>query len=301
MLSNRKTRIVFNDFASELIDIDNGTTQGCPLSMILYAFYYALLILTATGSNEMALGFVDDSIFLAIARSLPEAHQTLKEMMERRGGGFEWSHTHNSPFEPNKLALMNFLRSHRDNPPINLTISKPGPNETSTQITVKTANKYKYLGVILEPSLHWLLHHQKVIAKVTWWVNQVSRLSRTSGGLPPKRIRQLYTMVAIPIFTYAADIWFTDIHSTQTGSKCLGSVALAKKLTSVQRQATRTITGSLRTAAGDILEAHANLIPIDLLFRKILFRAATRLASLPSSHPLYHPIRQSAKRFVKKH
>lgn len=53
--------------------------------------------------------------------------------------------------------------------------------------------------------------------------------------------------------------------------------------------------------AGDVLEAHANLLPVDLLFRKTLFRSTTRLASLPSSHPLYQPIHKAAKCFVRKH
>lgn len=301
MLTNRKTRIIFDDFISDPINIDNGTTQGCPLSMILYAFYNAPLILTASGVNETALGFVDDSMFLTVASSLPEAHQLLKDMMERRGGGFDWSKTHNSPFEPNKLALMNFPRPNSDPPPADLVLNKPSRNGPVTQITVSTANKYKYLGVILEPNLRWTLHHQKVIARATWWTLQIARLSRTSGGLPPKRIRQLYTTVAIPTFTYAADVWFTDIHLSSTGLKKMGSVSLAKKLTSIQRLLARIVTGGLKTTAGDVLEVHANLLPIDLLFKKTLFRASTRLASLPSTHPLYKPIRKAANRYVKKH
>ena len=197
MLTNRKTSIVFDNFTSDPIDIDNGTTQGCPLSMILYAFYNAPLILTATASNETALGFVDDSMFLAVAPTLHKAHQTLKDMMERRNVRFNWSTSHNSPFEPNKLALMNFPRSHRDPPPVDLVLSKPGPNNTSTQLTVKTANKYKYLGVILEPHLRWSLHHQSVIAKATWWINQITCLSSVtlSSSVP---INSIITMT--PIF-----------------------------------------------------------------------------------------------------
>lgn len=133
---------------------------------------------------------------------------------------------------------------------------------------VKTTGKYKYLGVILEPNLRWTLHHQKVIARATWWINQVLRLSKVSGGLSPRHMRQLYNTVAIPAFTYAADIWFTDIHIAPSGCKHLGSVSLAKKLLSVQHQAARTITGALSTTAGDVLEAHANLLPIELLFKR---------------------------------
>jgi hypothetical protein len=108
MLTNRKTRLHFDDHISDPIDIDNGTTQGCPLLMILYAFYNAPLIQVAAYPSETALGFVDDSMFLAVAQNLPDAHKILKKMMEHREGGFNWSITHNSAFEPSKLALMNF-------------------------------------------------------------------------------------------------------------------------------------------------------------------------------------------------
>ena len=53
--------------------------------------------------------------------------------------------------------------------------------------------------------------------------------------------------------------------------------------------------------AGDMLEAHANLLPIDLLFRKVTFRAAARIASLPPAHPLSSPARKASKRFVQHH
>jgi len=52
---------------------------------------------------------------------------------------------------------------------------------------------------------------------------------------------------------------------------------------------------------GNILDVHANLLPIDLLFNKVLFRATVRIASLPSTHPLHKPARKAAKRYVRKH
>ncbi|KAF5384346.1 hypothetical protein D9615_003173 [Tricholomella constricta] len=196
---------------------------------------------------------------------------------------------------------MNFPRSHRDVIPPDLTLSRSNPDGTRTTQVVETALTYKYLGVVFDPKLRWTAHHQKVLASATWWSFQVARLSKISGGMPPHRIRQLYNTVAVPAFTYAADVWYTGVHDSPSGKKRLGSVAITKKLTPVQRRAAKLVTGSLSTTASDVLDAHTNLLPIDLLYHKILLRAAVRLASLPSTHPLHSPVRKAARRSVKRH
>ena len=211
MLTGRKTHLKFDDFTSDPIDITNGTTQGCPLSMILYAFYNAPLIQVALYRYETSLGFVDDSMFLAVANSITEAHTILKDMMECPGGGFDWSTTHNSPFELSKLALMNFPHSHNDIIPTNLSISRLNLNGMSTHQTVKTVASYKYLGIIFDSKLRWTAHLQRVIASTTWWSTQATRLSKVSGSMPPRCVHQLYNTVAVPAFTYATDIWSTGI------------------------------------------------------------------------------------------
>ena len=69
---------------------------------------------------------------------------------------------------------------------------------------------------------------------------------------------------------------------------------MACKLTTVQHMATTAVTGVLHTSASDIMEVHANLMPIELLLNKVCHQAALRLAALPESHPLHKPVRQSA-------
>ena len=112
---------------------------------------------------------------------------------------------------------------------------------------------------------------------------------------------QLYNTVAVPAFSYAADVWYTSIDLAPSGRKQLGSLSITRKLSSIQRKVAKVITGSLATTAGDTLEAHSNLLPIDLLFNKILYRNATRITSLPNTHPLHPLARKAAKHFVKKH
>ena len=119
--------------------------------------------------------------------------------------------------------------------------------------------------------------------------------------MPAGMVRQLYNTVAVPAFTYAADIWYMGVHKSPTSSKRLGSMAVTSKLIPVQRRAAKLVTGSLSTTAGDVLDVHANLLPVDLLFHKVLFRAAARIASLPPSHPLHSLSRKAANRYVKRH
>ena len=301
MLTDRQTRLHFDDFISDPINIINGTTQGCPLSMLLYSFYNAPLIDSTQNSNEASLGFVDDSMFLAVADTIDEAHTILRDMMERPNGGFDWSLTHNSPFELSKLALMDFPRTPQDRASTNLTITRRNANDTTTSQTVNSVTSYKYLGVLFDPKLRWTAHCAKVTASATWWSFQIARLSRISGGMPPNRVRQLYNTVAVPAFTYAADVWYTGIHKPSDSPKSRGSIAVTNKLISVQRRVAKTIIGSLSSTAGDVMDVHANLLPVDILFHKILFRAATRIASLPSTHPLHHLSRKAASRYVKRH
>ena len=49
------------------------------------------------------------------------------------------------------------------------------------------------------------------------------------------------------------------------------------------------------------MDAHAYILPIDLLFCNLLFRATLRLCSLPISHPLHPCICSAARRKVKRH
>ena len=69
-LTGHTTSLKFDDFISEPILLNNGTTQGDPSSMNFYAFYNAPLIKTAIGNNELSPGFIENSMVLAISNTL---------------------------------------------------------------------------------------------------------------------------------------------------------------------------------------------------------------------------------------
>ena len=180
-LTGRSTHLRFDDYISEPIPLDNGTTQGDPLSMLYYSFYNTPLIEVASSINELSPGFVDDSMMPTIGDTIEECHAGLKDMMERTGEGFDWSYTHNSPFKLSKTALMNFPRSHRDHIPGGLTLDKPNADRLITTSIALPVLLYKYLGILFDPKLRWSLQHAKALATATYWSSQLWRCHMVKG------------------------------------------------------------------------------------------------------------------------
>ncbi|KNZ79418.1 hypothetical protein J132_10228 [Termitomyces sp. J132] len=139
--------------------------------MIFYAIYNAPLLLTAhpSSTTEMSIGFVDNVMFLAMARSLKEAHKVLADMMERTQGSFDWSQQHNFPFKLTKLVLMNFPHSLAVDDPSSLTLLHTNSDRPQTIQSVAAVPTYRYLGVYFDSKLCWSAHAQKVATKATWW------------------------------------------------------------------------------------------------------------------------------------
>jgi ribonuclease HI len=293
MLRDRSTTLRFDDHTSQPIEINNGIGQGDPLSMILYQFYNADLVeIPNENGGETAIAYVDDAIISAAASTFEETHEILKDMMTKEGGAVNWAKTHNSPFEFNKLALIDFAHSSRklDRPPLAL------PN-----ITINPSSHTKYLGIMLDQNLNWQKQLAYVQEKGSKWAAQIRRAARPSWGLSPKAARKIYVGVAIPRILYGADVWCVPAHETHTDKKRKGSISAIKKLTTMQRAGTLAITGGLRTSPTEALDAYASILPMHLKIGKTLFRAAVRIAALPDTHPLRRQYKLAGARKAKRH
>ena len=198
LLSNRLTQLKFDDFISKDIPISNGIGQGDPLSMILYQYYNADLLDIPDNTNEAAMAYVDDAILIAIGSDFTETHNTLSDMMTRKGGAIEWSRDHNSQFEFSKLALMDF--AHRNSKKVRHPLML-------LNTTLAPAANTKYLGVHFNQHLDWSTQRNSTVEKGTKWAAQIRRASAPSWGLTPKYARRLYISIAIPRTLYAVDIW----------------------------------------------------------------------------------------------
>jgi hypothetical protein len=232
LLANRKTRLKFDDYTSDIMLIMNGIGQGDPLSMLLYIFYNAdLLDLPDDPENEDAIGYVDDIALIATGADFTETTQILSNMMLREEGGIRWSITHNSRFEVTKSAVLHFSRKTiRDPDSENDRIPLPRPALTLQGQVVQEVQSYKYLGIQLDAHLRWKEQAQRATANATKWILQFRRLTRPSTGVRARLMRQLYLSVALPKITYGIDIWYTPPSKPAGCTRNSGSVGILRNL-----------------------------------------------------------------------
>jgi hypothetical protein len=284
MLTDREMNLRFDDYISEAISLDNGIGQGDPLSMGLYQYYNADLLDILAEPNQLAIAYVNDAILYMSGSTFEETHKDLINMMMKEKGVIDWSMDHNSPLESSKLALIDF--SHHS-----CRITRP--NLILPHGTVEPKPSVKYLGVILNQHLNWALQYANIIEKGSNWTTQIRRVTRPGWGITPKYARKLYIGVALPKILYRADVWYMPppARKSDNRKRRKGIVKITKKLTSIQRAGTLTITGGLCTSPTDTLDALANTLPIESTIEKWCFRAAVRLASLPDWHPVTRGLR----------
>jgi hypothetical protein len=191
--------------------------------MILYLFYNTDLLDIPTEKGQAAVAFVDDTNLYAEGDTYEEAYDSLRDMMLKLGGAKEWAQAHHSRFEKTKFAVVGFSRRRTHDP------ARPGktkpvarPDFLYEGVTIKPAAAHKFLGVFMDEELRWNVQAEKAIAKAAKWTLLFHRLAKPSTGVRAKLMRQLYHAVAIPKFTYAADVWFPPVQRREGGRERKG-------------------------------------------------------------------------------
>jgi len=303
LLENRRTKMRFDDYVSESINITNGIGQGDPISMLLYIIYNAdLLEIPDNELKEDAIGYVDDIAIMAIGEDFEESTNRLEEIMTKEDGGIQWSKEHNSRFEVSKSVIMHFTRKTSADPDAERgRIPMERPQLMLEGQVVQEVECFKYLGIQIDSKLRWKEQAQQATANATKWTLQYRRLTRPSTGVSPKLMRQLYLSVALPKITYGLDVWYTPPNKPIGFTKNSGSVGILHNLQKIQRMATTAITGTLRSAPTDLIDAHAGLLPMEIALMKACHRSLVRILTLPATHPLYQIIRKDKRHPPEKH
>ena len=298
-LKGRKTTLSFDDFLSEEFGIDNGLDQGDPVSGIIYMIYNGgILECIDTKNGEHGALFIDDAYILTIGDSVEETHDKVKRIMEKANGVFKWADQHNCEFGVDKFQLLDLTRRRETDPARQgKTRAIQRPDLILRGHRIQSAQTATFLGVKIDRELRWHEQGDRMVAKGQAWAAQIQRLARVTKGVPPTLLRRLYLAVAVPRIYYTADVCL--VAGSRKGP--IGGAGLVARLTTIQRKAAIAITGAMRSTATDVLDAHANIMPVKVLIDKIRARATLRLATLPASHPLAPHVKKAASRRVRRH
>jgi len=147
-------------------------------------------------------------------------------------------------------------------------------------VKIPMVSTHKFFGIILVQELQWKDHVNYALQKDAGWVTQYQWLEKLSKGISPEYMWCFYIAVAVPKMLYAVDLFLVPESHKGKGTK-----GFINRLGKIQRQACLHITGTLRSAPTDIIDACADLLPFHLLVEKLIYWAATRLMMLPQAHP----------------
>src|SRR5882724_10498111 len=109
-------------------------------------------------------------------------------------------------------------------------------------------------------------------------------------------MRKFFISVAVPKMLYLTDLFLMP--GSQKTKETKGTI---NKLAKIQRQTALHITRAMRSTPTDAVNACADVLPFHLLDERLTYRASSRLATLPQSHPLERHVTQVSARYVKTH
>ena len=187
--------------------------------MLLYLFYNADLI-TSPKKEEAIIAYVDDASYYAEGTGFEEAYDRLCNMMNREGGGYEWSDQHNSHFETSKMVIVGFSHRWKTDPlRPGKTIPEPWPDFLLRDATINPSSLHKYLGIVFDQELRWKEQAEHATGAVAKWTLCFRRLTKPAFGIRARFMRQLYCAVAILRFMYAVDVWYAPVTRRMQGTK----------------------------------------------------------------------------------
>jgi len=297
-MEGRETVISFDDYKSQPIPVKSGLDQGCNLLGFNHRCYNASQIKGSIGrKDELATNYADDAICATAACDLATAAEKIKALFNRTSGPKQWADTHHSTYNFVKFVAVGFTRRRVKDP------TMPRRNIRQPQVTIDlgngqqitASNSHKFLGVILDKELRFKEHAAYAVGKGSKSVAQIGQLSKTTKGMQGEYARRLYYAAAAKSMLYTVDVWCPIGRGKDGKEKTTGMKGVLRRIESVQRQAAIQATGAMRTTPTDLLFAHADMLPPKEQIKGICQSAATRIATLPRSHPIAESALKAAR------
>ncbi|THU77076.1 hypothetical protein K435DRAFT_703197 [Dendrothele bispora CBS 962.96] len=206
--AGRKTRLLFDDFVSDLFLVLGGEDQGDPFSAIGYILYAAgIFKIVEEEKDTEGFGFMDDLAVLMWGKDMNELHKKMGELMEKTGGVLEWAEVHNCEFGIDKFKMVDMMRrreKHQDGKRKTRLVKGQGVRIGTEMVRLDAFARF--LGALMDSELRWENQHAEMIQKEQGWVVQFCRLMKVTDGMVLTHMRQLYKAKALSRMLYGANV-----------------------------------------------------------------------------------------------
>eukprot|EP00116_Pleurobrachia_bachei_P002140 sb/3462402/ len=212
-------------------------------------------------SIEYTISWADDFVTLIKASSIAECINRAQRIVDEL---LLWSEVSGVALNPDKTCWVLFSRKHKKN-----RVVPPGLAIRVGNKELKQVQETRYLGVILQESLRWGPHIQKVTRETQVLMQNLIKLGHRHWGSHPNIIRRLYQSVIVPKATYGAIAW------------CHKLKALEQKLDQISATAAKATIGGGRTAPNLQTTLLAGLHPLSKVAKTRAEMEATKLLPSP--------------------
>ena len=266
-LTDRLTSLTFDMETEPMTPIMTGIPQGFPVSPILFLLYLQPLFtqLEQLHPQIISPSYIDDICLLIQGKTAASNSRKLEEAVTTC---FNWGKINAVAFDDPKSELMHYTNSR--NPDTSEETQVKLPNGT----VITPSDVQRWLGIWLDRKLSWKDHIKRKATSAMRVFMSISRLANSEKGLSQSALRQLYQSCITTVADFGSEVWWN------------GQKSQSNPLQMIQNQALGKIAGAFRTTPIAALEAEIGLFPVDIRLDLRRRNYATRLLSLPDTHPL---------------
>ena len=201
-LADRKIKVRIGNIFSESYNLENGTPQGSILSPIIFILLINTMFNNTPGTEKCL--FMDDGLLWAKGNNIVEIMEKVQNALDRIE---TWGKENGIKFSTGKTKYMIFTRKQKQNL---VDINGEEIKLKFYNNNLERVFKYKYLGMIFDPTLTWGLHINDLVVKCQKPLNILQAVAHKNWGSDRKTLLNLYTAIILSKINYGSfRIWIS--------------------------------------------------------------------------------------------
>lgn len=264
-LSGRQIQTRVGNSFSHKAQLKIGIPQGGCLSPLLFTLLMDELTEKHYLPKDANIGiFVDDVAYWTTNRNIKKSTKIINKCLQ---GLKKWCEKTGFIVSLEKTVAIRFSLKHRRTLERNQPVLKYGEHQ------LELKDSARYLGAIFDRKLKWKEQVNNVLKQANMRMGILRRLSSSQASLNSQQKRSLYVATVQSVLDYASPVWSHSLDK-----------ATHLKLTRLQNQALRLITGTPTNTSAEALRTLTDILPVRDRHRLQSATFYERTMRLPKHH-----------------